>query len=238
MNQGWIKLHRKIVEWEWYTETSTFAVFMHLILTCNFKPTRWRGVELEPGETIKALITLAEETKLSLQTVRTAIKRLKSTGELTQRQHGKHRILKLKSYSAYQLANTEANNELTSNQQGTNIESTLDKERKKEKKEKNVKKKGGTPSQKMELFIGVVKEKNNSYIELVKELSLNKNLQENNVSAELDKFVDYWTELNKSGTKQRWQLEKVFEVQKRISTWLGRSKGYNTKSGGRGITVT
>ena len=140
MNQGWIKLHRKITEWEWYTETNTFAVFMHLILTCNFKPTKWRGIELQPGETVKAITTLAEETNLSVQTIRTAIKRLKSTRELTQRQHGKHRILKLKSYDAYQLANTDSNNELTSKQHRFNIESTLDKECKERKNEKNEKK--------------------------------------------------------------------------------------------------
>ena len=140
MNQGWIKLHRKILEWEWYTDTNTFALFMHLLLTCNFKSTKWRGIKLEPGETIKGIRTLSEETTLSLQNVRTAISKLKSTGELTQRQHGKHRILKLKSYTKYQLANTESNSELTAYQHDANKELTHDKERKKEKNVKKVKK--------------------------------------------------------------------------------------------------
>ena len=30
---GWIKLHRKITEWEWYSDANTFRVFMHLLLT-------------------------------------------------------------------------------------------------------------------------------------------------------------------------------------------------------------
>jgi len=138
MNQGWIKLHRQILEWEWYTETNTFALFMHLLLTCNFKSTNWRGIELEAGETIKGIRKLSEETKLSLQNVRTAIKHLKSTGELTERQHGKHRILKLKNYTKYQLDNTETNKKLTSCQHSANTEVTHDKERKNVKNEKKV----------------------------------------------------------------------------------------------------
>ena len=38
--------------------------------------------------------------------------------------------------------------------------------------------------------------------------------------AEVKKFVSYWTEPNKSGTKQRWELEKVFDLQRRLQTWL------------------
>ena len=29
---GWIKIHRKITEWEWYDDVNTFRLFMHLIL--------------------------------------------------------------------------------------------------------------------------------------------------------------------------------------------------------------
>lgn len=52
---------------------------------------------------------------------------------------------------------------------------------------------------------------------------------------ELKKFVTYWTEPNKSGTKVRWQLERTFDVKRRIVTWLSRSKIINEKtSGGSG----
>lgn len=41
--------------------------------------------------------------------------------------------------------------------------------------------------------------------------------------AEVRKFCYYWTERNKSGTKQRWETEKAFEVRRRLSTWLQRA---------------
>jgi hypothetical protein len=35
----------------------------------------------------------------------------------------------------------------------------------------------------------------------------------------LDEFFNYWSEFNKSKTKMRWELEKVFEISKRLTTW-------------------
>jgi len=40
----------------------------------------------------------------------------------------------------------------------------------------------------------------------------------------LDKFCNYWTEKNKSGTKMRWELERVFEISRRLATWASRDK--------------
>lgn len=40
---------------------------------------------------------------------------------------------------------------------------------------------------------------------------------------ELDKFISYWNEPNKSGTKVRWELEKTFDVTRRLRTWLGNN---------------
>ncbi len=51
-----------------------------------------------------------------------------------------------------------------------------------------------------------------------------------NATTEIKKFIYYWTELNKSGTKQRWQLEKTFEVNRRLGTWFARSQQYNKKT--------
>ena len=46
------------------------------------------------------------------------------------------------------------------------------------------------------------------------------------VRLEVNKFVAYWTELNKSGTKQRWQIEKTFEVQRRLATWFNNVRTF------------
>ncbi len=50
------------------------------------------------------------------------------------------------------------------------------------------------------------------------------------VKEEMLKFINYWSELNKSGTKQRWELEKTFELKKRLITWFSRIDSFNTNS--------
>ena len=40
----------------------------------------------------------------------------------------------------------------------------------------------------------------------------------------LNKFCDYWTELNKSKTKMRFEGEKYFDVKRRLNTWASREK--------------
>lgn len=38
---------------------------------------------------------------------------------------------------------------------------------------------------------------------------------------EIEKFTNYWIELNPTGKKQRWEQQKTFEVQRRLATWFG-----------------
>ena len=37
-------------------------------------------------------------------------------------------------------------------------------------------------------------------------------------------FFDYWSELNRSGTKMRYELEKTWELSKRLATWASRER--------------
>jgi len=43
---------------------------------------------------------------------------------------------------------------------------------------------------------------------------------------EYDNFLSYWTEQNKSG-KERWELEKFFNIERRISTWITNKTKFN-----------
>ena len=40
---GFIKIHRSLLEWEWYQDTNTKTVFIHLLLTANYKDKNWKG---------------------------------------------------------------------------------------------------------------------------------------------------------------------------------------------------
>ena len=77
---GWIKLHRKITEWEWYGDANTFRVFMHLLLTANYEDKRWRNIDVKRGQIITGRMELAQTLSLSERQIRTALDKLKMSG--------------------------------------------------------------------------------------------------------------------------------------------------------------
>lgn len=52
----------------------------------------------------------------------------------------------------------------------------------------------------------------------------------NVIWGEIQKFERYWTEKNKTGKKELWEMQKTFEVDRRLVTWFGRVKGFNLTS--------
>ncbi len=48
------------------------------------------------------------------------------------------------------------------------------------------------------------------------------------IDDEVKSFCNYWTERTLSGKKQKWELEKTFEIEKRLSYWLRNSNKYSS----------
>ena len=77
--EGYINIHRKILNWEWYSDINVYRVFTHLLFTVNWKNTQWQGIDVNVGQIITSIGHLASETGLSAQQVRTALKKLETT---------------------------------------------------------------------------------------------------------------------------------------------------------------
>lgn len=101
-NNSFITLHRRITQWEWYTDANTMRVFVHLLLMANHKETKWRGEVIARGQVLTGLDQLSKDLKLSVQKIRTALEHLISTGEVTNRSTNKYRIITINNYSSYQ----------------------------------------------------------------------------------------------------------------------------------------
>ena len=99
---GWVKFFRKMVDWEWYTDIPCKILFIHLLLVANHKPSRWKGVSVKRGQRLTGRKALAEETGLSEQEIRTAINKLKSTGEITINPTNKFTLITVCNYDEYQ----------------------------------------------------------------------------------------------------------------------------------------
>ncbi len=49
MQNGWIKIHRKILDWEWYSDLNVRVVFLHLLLKANHDDKKWMGMDIKRG---------------------------------------------------------------------------------------------------------------------------------------------------------------------------------------------
>ena len=128
--QGWIKLHRQILEWEWYSDNNCFRLFLHLILKANHKEKRFKGIELKVGSIVTSRDLLARETGLSSQQIRTALTKLISTNEITSVTSSQGTIIQIVSYEKYQVATNEITNEQPTNNQQATTNNNVNKEKK------------------------------------------------------------------------------------------------------------
>jgi len=126
---GWIKLHRQILNWEWYSDNNAFRVFMHLLLKANHKDRRFKGIELKAGSVVTSRDILAIETGLSVQQIRTSLDKLKLTNEITSETSSKGTIIQLVNYQKYQIATSEATAEQPKNNQQVTTNKNVKKER-------------------------------------------------------------------------------------------------------------
>lgn len=143
---GYIKLYRKLTEWRWYDEPLTKAVFIDLLLNANFETKKWREMTIERGQIFTSRTQLAKSNGISLQNVRTAINRLKTTGEITCSSTGTGLLITICEYDSYQgyekkvqptnepTNKPDANREVTDNQPEDNLRTTTTKEGKKERR--------------------------------------------------------------------------------------------------------
>lgn len=136
--QGYIKLHRQITEWEWYSNINVCRLFIHCLLKANHKDNRWQGIVIERGSFITSIENLAFETGLSGQQVRTALNKLKLTGEITSKTTNRYSIISIKNWGSYQMDNTQDNKQITNKQQTDNKQITTNNNDKNDNNEKNV----------------------------------------------------------------------------------------------------
>lgn len=130
---GHIKLHRSIFEWEWWDDINTFRLFVTILLLANWKEKRWHGKTIRRGSLWTSLPTLSQKSGLTMQQTRTALNKLISTGEITDKATREGRLITVVNYGKYQAGNAEATDKLTDDltdeQQTNNRRATVTEER-------------------------------------------------------------------------------------------------------------
>lgn len=133
---GFIKIARKMLEWEWYTDTNVKILFLHLLLKVNWKDSRFQGREVPRGSLVTSVASLCDETGLTIKQVRTALAKLEKTGEVGKQTASKFTIISIIKYALYQDEGEQGANEgQTKGKRGATIEEGK-KERRKEEENK------------------------------------------------------------------------------------------------------
>ena len=79
---SYIKLHHRMLKWGWIDSPETLALWVHILLRANYKPTEWHGEMYEEGTFPTSIEKLSIESGLSVRTVRTCLERLKKSNEI------------------------------------------------------------------------------------------------------------------------------------------------------------
>lgn len=247
MCNGWIKLHRKILDWEWFTSPSTLQLFIYLLLRANKEDKKWRGILIKRGQLVTSVATISEETKLSTQQVRTSLNRLKSTNEITSKTTNKFTLVTVCKYESYQLyEEVEQQTKQQALQQTNNKQITNKQQQHKNNKNiRNNKKESILTNVRIDEKVTdapVVATTTTDDMELRKEKFYQSLVP---YVAKYGKdmvraFYDYWTEKTYGGRKMRFEKQPAFEIPKRLATWQKNDLSYanrdNTRFGQSGST--
>ena len=177
--QGYIKLHRKILDNGVFADAELLKVFVWCILKANTTPNVVYGRKVEVGEFITGRITASEELHLKPSTIYKRLQRLKAQGYIDISSTTKNSLITVVNYKSYQLNDKP--------------------------KKRNL----GTVSNKFIIEVSAFKELYS--VEM------------------LEAFVDYWTEPNKSKTRLRYELQKTFDIARRLKTWSKNESKFGTK---------
>lgn len=233
MEEGWIKIYRKIVEWEWYKTPGMVQLWLHLLVTANWEDKKIEGEIVRRGSLVTGRKKLAEETGLSEQQVRTCLHRLEKTQNLTINSTKRGSVITICDYDDYQsISNDEQPSvQPTINQQSTNDQPLLKNIRIKEYNTGN----NNAPAYTREdwRYISSVRRstldnnpdriaehKRSLFREEVETLAPELGMTAQQVEA----FCRWWTETSPGSEKIRAEFEIAFDTRSRMQNWIERDR--------------
>lgn len=209
---GRIAIDRRIMDWEWWGDMNVFRLWMVILMLANWQDKQWQGKTIKRGSFVTSYASLSEASGLTLQQTRTAINKLKSTGEIEQIVTNKYQVIIVVNYEKYQENFGNANNQITDNQQSNNNQITinqqqLNKDNKGNKGNKEIKEGRFTPPTLSEV---------QAYIE------------EKDYHVDADDFINFYT-------SKGWMVgkNKMKDWKAAVRTWEKRNVRNNTERMGQ-----
>ena len=199
---GWISLHRKILENPILNRSrvySNFEAWIWLLLKANHKDNKFMlGTELvkvKKGSMITSQKKLCMQFRWGSTKLRNFLKVLQKDKMLLLKTNTQSTHITICNYESYQDSQTANKKQTTHAQHTDNTRTTTNNNVNKDNNVNKIK------TLKVEFILN-----NKRYLDKYG-LKL------------LQAFVDYWCEKSVNGKKMRWQKEKAFDIDKRLNTW-------------------
>jgi len=128
MSVGWIKLHRSLLDWEWYDDINATRLLIHLLISVNYEDKQWKGEIIKSGSMVFSWEKLSVKTGLSIQQLRSSMTKLENSREVTRYTTNKYQVVTLLKWDKLQDYTTQATDKPTSKQQTNNRQITTTKE--------------------------------------------------------------------------------------------------------------
>ena len=210
--KGWISLHRKILDNPILTrgrQYSRFEAFVYMLLKANHKDNKAlignNLIIIKKGSFITSQKKLMKEFNWGSSRLRTFLKLLESDGMIETNTNTISTHITINNYKELQGLQT-ANELQTKHKQTTNklqpkTNNNVNNDNKEIREEK---------------FIKLV---------LAESIKMDK-IVEHNV---IDDFCNYWTESNINGNKMKFEMQKTFDVKRRLNKWIKNQSDWNVK---------
>ena len=217
MSQGWISLHRKIMQNPIFTERRTFSKFeawIWLLLRANHSKGKVlignHMIEVERGSLITSQHKLCKIFNWGTTKLRAFLNLLQSETMIEWKALPKATCVTISNYDTYQ--NLQNDNKIeTKQKQNTNKIQT--------KTNNNVKEKE-TIEIREQKFINLV---------LAEGLKITPMVDPKII----DEFCNYWCESNMAGKKLKFEMQQTFDIGRRLKKWISNKEEWNIESKGK-----
>ena len=102
MEDSYIKIYKKMLDWQWFYEPNTLFVFIVLLLEANYKDSKVGMQEVKRGQCLTSIKRLQELTKLSPKKIRIALDHLQKGQTIGKQTTSQYSIITIKNYDMYQ----------------------------------------------------------------------------------------------------------------------------------------
>ena len=112
---GFVKIDRKILNWEWWDDVNVFRLFVTILLLANWEDKSWHGREIKRGQLFTSISSLSKKSGLTVKQTRLALNKLIRTHEVAIERASNGTLLTVVNYDVYQSDKRKRANKRTNN---------------------------------------------------------------------------------------------------------------------------